>query len=107
MGTSVFPHTYGLIINQGEGKGWIPRVNPVFVPVSLDLDPAFSGISREGGRRDRGFERFENFRKKSFEDFVEISTLDFLFSTLILGKRNWNVTKFRSRSLDFGFERSF
>lgn len=66
-----------------------------------------SRVFWEGGRKDRGFERFGIFRKKSFEDFVEISTLDFLFSTLILGKRNWNVTKFRSRSLDFGFERSF
>lgn len=64
----------------------------------------FSG-GREEGSRIRAVWNFS--KKKSFEDFVEISTLDFLFSTLILGKRNWNVTKFRSRSLDFGFERSF
>lgn len=58
-----------------------------------------SRVFWEGGRKDRGFERFGIFRKKSFEDFVEISTLDFLFSTLILGKRNWNVTKSFVRDL--------
>lgn len=31
--------------------------------------------------------------KQSFENFVGISTLDFLLGTFILGKRSWNAMK--------------
>lgn len=54
---SVFPHTYGLIINQREG-GVLPHVNPVFVPVSLDGfgSLVFSDSSERGKRRRRRIE---------------------------------------------------
>lgn len=93
MATSVFPHTYGLIINQGEGwiqfllqySNWIPRKE-----------------GRGGGIGDfslRSRLRIRLDSSSSNADFGKIGTWRnlvrdlSLIRTLILGKRSWNAMK--------------